>query len=123
MITSYFSHHLLECVSRKKLIFVVSLIPLLGHSIIFLDHNCKEAPSRWAEVALVVGLSFFGMGLGTYYAVSFPAVGLCVPQSIRGVAYACMGFCQTIAMTLIPIVSGEIIETEEKITTLKEGYK
>ena len=57
-------------------------------------------------MALVVGLSFFGMGLGTYYSINFPAVGLSVPQHIRGVGYACMGFVQTLAMTLIPIISG-----------------
>lgn len=38
-------------------------------------------------------------------------------------AYACMGFFQTISMTLIPIMAGEIIESEEKITKLSEGYK
>jgi hypothetical protein len=40
-----------------------------------------------------------------------------------GMAYACMGFFQTISMTLIPIFAGEIIESEEKITKLSEGYK
>lgn len=38
-------------------------------------------------------------------------------------AYACMGFFQTISMTLIPIFAGEIIESEEKITKLSEGYR
>lgn len=38
-------------------------------------------------------------------------------------AYACMGFFQTISMTLIPIFSGEIIDSEKKITKLSEGYR
>lgn len=38
-------------------------------------------------------------------------------------AYACMAFFQTIAMTLIPICAGLIIESEEQITKLSEGYK
>lgn len=38
-------------------------------------------------------------------------------------AYACMGFFQTISMTLIPIFAGEIIESEERITKLSEGYR
>mgnify|MGYP000159170510 CR=1 FL=1 len=38
-------------------------------------------------------------------------------------AYACMAFFQTISMTLIPIFAGLIIESEEKITTLSQGYK
>lgn len=38
-------------------------------------------------------------------------------------AYACMGFFQTISMTLIPIFAGMIIESEEKITKLSEGYR
>jgi len=38
-------------------------------------------------------------------------------------AYACMAFFQTISMTAIPILVGMIIESEEKITKLSQGYK
>lgn len=34
-----------------------------------------------------------------------------------------MAFFQTISMTLIPIFAGLIIESEQKITTLSQGYK
>ena len=78
----------------------------------------------------MMGMTFFGLGIGTYYSISFPAVGLSVPSHIRGravfyvgMAYACMAFFQTISMTLIPIFAGLIIESEEKITKLSEGYK
>ncbi len=54
------------------------------------------------------------MGLGSYYSISFPAVGLCVPEKIRGSAYACLCFFQTLSMTLVPIISGNIIGGDEK---------
>ena len=79
---------------------------------------------------LIVGFIFYGIGIGTYYSVSFPAVGLSVPQEIRGIynlivgmAYACMAFFQAIALTLIPIMAGIIIEREESIKRLSLGYK
>lgn len=106
------------------------MIPLIGHGIIFLDTNCTDGPTLFGEFILVVGLCFFGMGIGSYYTVSFPGVGLAVPESIRGTyfcnkgtGYACMGFFQTISMTLIPIFSGLIIESETSITKISEGYK
>ena len=62
----------------------ISLIPLLGHSLIFFDINCESEPSIIEKIVLGFGLTFFGMGIGSYYSVSFPAVGLSVPQRIRG---------------------------------------
>lgn len=38
-------------------------------------------------------------------------------------AYACMAFFQTISLTLIPLIVGQIIESETKITKLSEGYR
>lgn len=123
VITSAVSSKVLSMFERKKLIFFVSFIPLLGHSIIFFDQDCDKQPTFFGELTLILGFSFFGMGIGSYYSVSFPAVGLSVPQEIRGMAYACMAFFQTISMTVIPIFAGMIIESEEKIMKLSEGYK
>jgi hypothetical protein len=59
----------------------------MGHFVIFLSTNCERESSLLLEkVLLVMGLMFFGMGLGAYYSVCFPAVGLTVPQQIRGIA-------------------------------------
>ena len=123
MITSAISSLIIPRVERHKLILYVSVIPLLGHSLIFFDVNCESEPTLVVKGILVLGLAFFGMGIGTYYSVSFPAVGLSVPSKIRGSAYACMAFFQTISMTIIPIFAGLIIESETKITTLSQGYK
>ena len=62
----------------------ISLIPLIGHSLILFDINCESEPSIIEKIVLGFGLAFFGMGIGSYYSVSFPAVGLSVPQKIRG---------------------------------------
>ena len=86
MLTSYCSRWILQRYPRYKLIFFVSFIPFIGHSVIFLDHNCDGSPTLLSSVILLIGLCFFGMGIGTYYAISFPAVGLSVPQNIRGTA-------------------------------------
>lgn len=51
----------------------------------------------------------FGTGIGGYYSVSFPAVGMAVPTSIRGLAYGVLCFFQALAMALIPMFSGLII--------------
>jgi hypothetical protein len=58
---------------------------------------------------LALGFFVFGTGIGGYYSVSFPAVGLAVPTSIRGLGYGILCFFQTLAMSLIPILSGFII--------------
>jgi hypothetical protein len=63
---------------------------------------------------LAMGFFMFGMGIGGYYSVSFPAVGLAVPQSIRGLGYGVLCFFQTLAMSLIPMLSGLIIEEDVK---------
>jgi len=35
----------------------------------------------------VLGFVIFGMGIAGYYSISMPAVGLCVPESIRGIQW------------------------------------
>jgi hypothetical protein len=62
---------------------------------------------------LTLGFLTFGTGLGCYYSVAFPAVGLAVPQKIRGMfinnlggAYGVLCFFQTLAMFVVPLVSG-----------------
>lgn len=85
MITSAISSYFIQHIQRHKLIFYVSAIPLIGHSLIYLDLNCESEPTFTGEAMLVLGLIFFGVGIGTYYSVSFPAVGLSVPSNIRGI--------------------------------------
>jgi len=87
VITSAVSSLIIPKVERHKLILYISVIPLLGHSLIFFDFNCDSEPSLIVKGILVFGLAFFGMGIGTYYSVSFPAVGLSVPSKIRGSLY------------------------------------
>lgn len=65
----------------------------------------------------MVGFVLFGMGIAGYYSISMPAIGLAVPQNIRGIGYknlgsafACLGFIQTFAMSIVPEISGAIIE-------------
>jgi hypothetical protein len=84
VLTSALGSKVLTLMDRKKLIFLVSFIPLIGHSIIFLNEDCQTEPTFFGELTLIIGFSFFGMGIGSYYSVSFPAVGLSVPQEIRG---------------------------------------
>jgi hypothetical protein len=55
------------------------------------------------------GFFVFGTGIGAYYSVSFPAVGMAVPKSIRGLSYGVLCFFQTLAMSMVPIISGLII--------------
>jgi hypothetical protein len=88
VLTSALSSKILTLMDRKKLIFLVAFIPLIGHSIIFLDEDCQAEPSFFGETTLIIGFSFFGMGIGSYYSVSFPAVGLSVPQDIRGTSHS-----------------------------------
>jgi hypothetical protein len=85
VITSAVSSYIIPRVQRHRLIFYVSLLPLLGHSLIFFDFNCDQEPTLIVKIILALGLTFFGIGIGTYYSVSFPAVGLSVPSCIRGI--------------------------------------
>jgi hypothetical protein len=84
VITSGLSSLIIPVVERHKLILIISVIPLIGHSLIFFDINCEGEPTPMVKAILTLGMAFFGMGIGTYYSVSFPAVGLSVPTSIRG---------------------------------------
>lgn len=71
---------MLEKYSRPKLIFLSSLLPLLGHLIIFLIDNCEEGETTFfEEMLLILGFSLFGTGIAGYYSISMPAVGLAVP--------------------------------------------
>jgi hypothetical protein len=80
VLTSAISSKILSLIDRRKLIFLIAFIPLIGHSIIFLDRDCEGEPTFLGELTLILGFCFFGFGLGSYYSVSFPAVGLSVPQ-------------------------------------------
>lgn len=82
--TAFFGETIMSKYLRKDLIFFCSLFPLVGHLTIFFITNCDGETSLQEEFFLAIGLIFFGMGLGSYYAVSFPAVGLSVPSGIRG---------------------------------------
>ena len=77
--TALLGEFILHRFQRKVLVFCSTLIPLIGHFIIFINTNCENATSLKQKIFLAIGLSFFGMGLGAYYSISFPAVGLCVP--------------------------------------------
>jgi MFS family permease len=122
--TSALSSLIIPKFERSKLILWTSVIPLIGHSIIYSDFDCDlNGETSFGKFILILGFIFFGMGIGSYYSVSFSAVGLSIPQPIRGMGYACMGFFQTIALTLIPIASGYIVESEEKVTNRSLGYK
>jgi hypothetical protein len=46
VITSAISSKLLMKIERKKLMLIVSIIPLIGHGIIFLDENCTDIPTN-----------------------------------------------------------------------------
>lgn len=70
---------------------------------------------------LAAGFFVFGTGIGGYYSVSFPAVGMAVPQKIRGLSYGVLCFFQTLAMSIVPIFSGLIIE--EDVNNYTEGYR
>ena len=83
-ITALLGKYVLHKISRRILIFISTIIPLTGHFIIYMSTNCETHTSFHQKILLAVGLSFFGMGLGAYYSISFPAVGLSVPESIRG---------------------------------------
>lgn len=62
------------------------------------------------RLILALGFFIFGCGIGGYYSISFPAVGMAVPTKIRGFSYGVLGFFQTLAMSLIPLLAGIIIE-------------
>lgn len=82
--TSLMGKYMLHKFSRQTLIFLSSLLPLSGHILIYFISNCKDKISVWEEILLACGFILFGMGLGAYYSVSFSAIGLTVPESIRG---------------------------------------
>lgn len=96
---------------RKNLIFYSSALPFLGHLMIMMLPNCEEESlSLSGKLLLACGFFVFGTGIGAYYSISFPAVGMAVPQKIRGLSYGVLCFFQTLAMSLVPILSGLIIE-------------
>jgi MFS family permease len=65
---------------RKNLIFYTSVLPFLGHLIILSLPNCEEETlSTGKKFILGSGFFVFGSGIGVYYSVSFPAVGMAVP--------------------------------------------
>ena len=103
----------LGCFERRNLIFFTSVLPFFGHMIITVLPNCEEE-ELGIEMKFLLGAGFFvfGSGIGAYYSVSFPAVGMSVPQKIRGLSYGVLCFFQTLAMSLIPILSGLIIEED-----------
>ena len=101
----------LVCFERKNLIFYTSFLPIVGHMMIMLLPNCEqESLTIGGKLMLASGFFVFGTGIGGYYSVSFAAVGMAVPKSIRGLSYGVLCFFQTLAMSLVPIVSGLIIE-------------
>lgn len=72
--------------------------------------NCEEKSlSLGGKFLLGCGFVVFGTGIGSYYSVSFPAVGKAVPQKIRGLSYGVLCFFQTLGMAIVPILSGLII--------------
>ncbi len=79
VITAIHGEYILHRFAKTKLIVFCSLIPMLGHFIIFIIPDCSKEESMLVEFFLILGLSFFGMGLGSYYSISFPAVGYTVP--------------------------------------------
>lgn len=86
-------------------------MPFLGHMMIMLLPNCEEESlTIGGKLMLAAGFLVFGTGIGGYYSVSFPAVGMSVPKKIRGLSYSVLCFFQTLAMSLVPILSGLIIE-------------
>jgi hypothetical protein len=75
----------LNKIARHKLILYSSIIPLIGHAIIFFDENCENGQETFkGQLILIIGFSFFGMGIGSYYSISFPGIGLSIPEQIRG---------------------------------------
>ena len=112
----------LVCFERKNLILYTSILPFLGHMMIMFLPNCeKESLTIGGKLMLASGFLVFGTGIGGYYSVSFPAVGMAVPKNIRGLSYSVLCFFQTLAMSLVPILSGLIIE--EDVTNEVEGYR
>lgn len=82
----------------------------MGHLMILMLPNCtEESLNLGGKLLLACGFFIFGTGIGAYYSICFPAVGMAVPQKIRGLSYGVLCFFQTIAMSMIPIVSGLII--------------
>jgi hypothetical protein len=98
---------------KRKLIFYTSVLPFLGHVMIMLLPNCEEESlSIGGRLLLGTGFFVFGTGIGAYYSISFPAVGMAVPSKIRGLSYGVLCFFQTLAMSMVPILSGIIIEED-----------
>lgn len=64
---------------RHKLIFASSLLPLVGHSVIYFIYDCEGETTYFEEIFLVLGFILFGTGIAGYYSISMPAVGLSVP--------------------------------------------
>lgn len=71
--------HILYRFPRHVLIFLSSLLPLIGHTIIYLLTDCVSETTVVEEIFLILGFVFFGSGIAGYYSVSMPAVGLSVP--------------------------------------------
>lgn len=111
VLTTICMSKVLVLMERKNIIFYSSVLPFLGHLMIMMLPNCEqESLSIGGKLLLGCGFFIFGTGIGAYYSVSFAAVGMAVPQKIRGLSYSVLCFFQTIAMSLIPIISGLIIE-------------
>ena len=111
VLTTIAMSRVLALFERKNLIFYSSVLPFLGHLMIMMLPNCEEESlSLSGKLLLACGFFVFGTGIGAYYSISFPAVGMAVPQKIRGLSYGVLCFFQTLAMSLVPILSGLIIE-------------
>lgn len=74
---------LLKRFTRRKLTLISGIIGLAAHTIIYMLPNTKE-PTALSLVMVALSFFLFGFGLGSYYSIIYPMVGLSVKKEHTG---------------------------------------
>lgn len=81
---------------------------MLGHCFIYLLPNYHEGAEK-NHTLISFAFFLFGFGLGSYYSVIYPLVGLTVKKEHQGktlynlgTAYALVSFVQALGMSVFP---------------------
>ena len=100
---------LLKRFTRRKLALMSGVIGLSSHAVIYMLPN-TTTPTTFSLAMVAFSFFAFGFGLGSYYSIIYPMVGLSVKKEHTGTAYGIVSFVQALGMTVYPEISAFIIE-------------
>lgn len=79
VISTIFFGLLLRRFTRRKLAVISGLFGIITHIVIYLLPNTKD-PTTSSLVVVAISFFAFGFGLGSYYSIIYPMVGLSVKK-------------------------------------------